>query len=383
MRVKFCGITNLDDAHEAVRLGAWAIGLNHHRDSPRFCEPTVAAEIGGTLRRQLEIVGVFVNPTLGELDTAAQNESLTILQLHGDEGPAFCQEAARRTGCKVIKALAVRSAADIQRAEGYRTDFHLLDAHRPGIPGGTGESFDWELLAARRSEVPLILAGGLTPDNVAAGVAAARPFAVDVASGVEAEPRGEDLAHTGAHKINNAIGQALLARRMGKPRVIAETGAGQHGVAAATACALLGLECVVYMGTEDIRRQAPNVERMRLLNADVVPVEAGARTLKEAVSAAIRDWVSNVRTTHYIIGSVVGPAPFPALVRDLQRVIGDEAREQALVAETELPARVIACVGGGANAIGTFYAFLAGPLELIGVDAGGEGIESGGDGACR
>jgi tryptophan synthase beta chain len=187
----------------------------------------------------------------------------------------------------------------------------------------------------------------------------------------------EDLAHTGAHKINNAIGQALLARRMGKPRVIAETGAGQHGVAAATACALLGLECVVYMGTEDIRRQAPNVERMRLLDAQVVPVEAGARTLKEAVSAAIRDWVTNVRTTHYIIGSVVGPAPYPALVRDLQRVIGDEARQQALAAEAALPDRVIACVGGGSNAIGAFYAFLddAG-VELIGVEAGGDGLES-------
>ena len=145
---------------------------------------------------------------------------------------------------------------------------------------------------------------------------------------------------------------------MGKPRVIAETGAGQHGVATATACALLGLECVVYMGTEDMRRQAPNVERMRLLGAEVVPVEAGARTLKEAVSAAIRDWVANVRTTHYIIGSAVGPAPYPALVRDLQRVIGDEAREQALAAEGALPARVIACVGGGSNAIGAFYAFL-------------------------
>ena len=151
----------------------------------------------------------------------------------------------------------------------------------------------------------------------------------------------------------------LLAQRMGKPRVIAETGAGQHGVATATACALLGLECVVYMGTEDIRRQAPNVERMQLLGAEVAPVEAGARTLKEAVSAAIRDWVANVATTHYVIGSVVGPAPFPALVRDLQRVIGDEAREQALAAEGALPARVIACVGGGSNAIGTFTAFLA------------------------
>jgi tryptophan synthase beta chain len=192
----------------------------------------------------------------------------------------------------------------------------------------------------------------------------------------------EDLAHTGAHKINNAIGQALLARRMGKPRVVAETGAGQHGVAAGTACALLGLECVVYMGTEDMRRQRPNVERMRLLGAEVLPVEAGARTLKEAVSAAIRDWVANVDTTHYAIGSVVGPAPYPALVRDLQRVIGDEAREQAIAAEGALPRRVIACVGGGSNAIGTFHAFLddAG-VELIGVEAGGEGLESGRHGA--
>src|SRR3954467_12933829 len=186
----------------------------------------------------------------------------------------------------------------------------------------------------------------------------------------------EDLNHTGAHKINNAIGQTLLARRMGKPRVIAETGAGQHGVAAATACALLDIECVVYMGTEDMRRQRPNVERMRLLGAEVAPVEAGARTLKEAVSAAIRDWVANVETTHYVIGSAVGPAPYPALVRDLQRVIGDEAREQALAAGGEPPARAFACVGGGSNAIGTFYPFIDdGRVELIGIEAGGEGLD--------
>jgi tryptophan synthase beta chain len=186
----------------------------------------------------------------------------------------------------------------------------------------------------------------------------------------------EDLAHTGAHKINNAVGQALLATRMGKRRIIAETGAGQHGVAAATACALLDLECVVHMGTEDMRRQAPNVERMRLLGAEVAPVEAGARTLKEAVSAAIRDWVTNVGTTHYIIGSAVGPAPYPAVVRDLQRVIGDEAREQALAAEGALPGRVIACVGGGSNAIGTFVPFVEDEgVELIGVEAGGEGLD--------
>ena len=192
----------------------------------------------------------------------------------------------------------------------------------------------------------------------------------------------EDLAHTGAHKINNAIGQVLLARRMGKQRIIAETGAGQHGVATATACALLDVECIVYMGSEDIRRQRPNVERMGLLGAEVVTVEAGARTLKEAVSAAIRDWVANVETTHYVIGSVVGPAPFPDLVRDLQRVIGDEARAQALEKEGVLPARVIACVGGGSNAIGTFAAFVPdSEVTLIGVEAAGSGVETGRHGA--
>ncbi len=192
----------------------------------------------------------------------------------------------------------------------------------------------------------------------------------------------EDLNHTGAHKINNAVGQALLARRMGKRRIIAETGAGQHGVAAATACALLDLECIVYMGTEDMRRQRPNVERMGLLGAVVEPVEAGARTLKEAVSAAIRDWVTNVETTHYIIGSCVGPAPYPALVRDLQRVIGDEARAQVLQRTGRLPQRVIACVGGGSNSIGVFTPFVGDPdVELIGVEAAGEGIETGRHGA--
>ncbi len=192
----------------------------------------------------------------------------------------------------------------------------------------------------------------------------------------------EDLLHTGAHKINNALGQALLALRMGKRRIIAETGAGQHGVASATACALLDLECVVYMGAEDIRRQAPNVQRMELLGATVVAVEVGARTLKEAVSEAIRDWVTNVADSHYIIGSAVGPAPYPAIVRDLQRCIGDEAREQILEREGRLPRRVIACVGGGSNAIGAFTAFVGDDdVELIGVEAAGEGIESGRHGA--
>ena len=188
----------------------------------------------------------------------------------------------------------------------------------------------------------------------------------------------EDLNHTGSHKLNNALGQALLAKRMGKRRIIAETGAGQHGVATATVCALLDLECVIYMGSEDTRRQAPNVQRMELLGARVQAVEAGARTLKEATSAAIRDWVTNVGNTHYVIGSVVGPAPYPALVRDLQRVIGDEARAQMLEREGRLPTRVVACVGGGSNALGIFTAFLDDPdVELVGVEAAGEGLDTG------
>ena len=188
----------------------------------------------------------------------------------------------------------------------------------------------------------------------------------------------EDLAHTGAHKINSAVGQALLAQRMGKRRIVAETGAGQHGVASAAACALLGLECVVYMGSEDMRRQAPNVFRMRLLGAEVVPVESGTRTLKDAVNEAIRDWVTNVRTTYYLLGSAIGPHPYPTMVRDFQSVIGREAREQSRALLGRLPGAVVACVGGGSNAIGMFAAFVpdAGVI-LRGVEAGGRGIATG------
>jgi tryptophan synthase beta chain len=188
----------------------------------------------------------------------------------------------------------------------------------------------------------------------------------------------EDLAHTGAHKINNALGQALLARRMGKRRIVAETGAGQHGVATATACALLGLECVVYMGTTDMARQELNVFRMRLLGAQVRPVDSGSCTLKDAINDAIRDWVTNVRTTYYLLGSALGPHPYPRLVRDFQRVIGDEARRQILAAEGCLPDVLVACVGGGSNAIGLFHPFIQDKgVMLVGVEAGGKGIETG------
>ncbi len=184
----------------------------------------------------------------------------------------------------------------------------------------------------------------------------------------------EDLAHTGAHKINNAIGQVLLARRMGKQRIIAETGAGQHGVATATACAKFGLECIVYMGSEDIRRQALNVFRMRLLGAEVIPVDSGARTLKDAINEAIRDWVTNVRSTYYLIGSAIGPHPYPVIVRELQSVIGRESREQMLTSTGRLPDVAIACVGGGSNAIGLFHPLIDDPVRLIGVEAAGEGL---------
>jgi tryptophan synthase beta chain len=181
----------------------------------------------------------------------------------------------------------------------------------------------------------------------------------------------EDLCHTGAHKINNAIGQALLARRLGKTRVVAETGAGQHGVASATACALLGLSCVVYMGSEDMARQAPNVHRMRLLGADVRAVDSGARTLKDAINEAMRDWVTNVRSTYYLLGSVLGAHPYPTMVRDFQSVIGVEARAQCLEQVGGLPDLLVACVGGGSNAIGLFHAFLGDPVAMVGVEAGG------------
>ncbi len=188
----------------------------------------------------------------------------------------------------------------------------------------------------------------------------------------------EDLAHTGAHKINNALGQGLLAKRLGKRRIVAETGAGQHGVATATVCALLGLECVVYMGAEDVRRQAPNVFRMRLLGAEVRAVESGTRTLKDAINEALRDWVTNVRTTHYLLGSAVGPHPYPMLVRDFQSVIGREAREQMLAREGRLPDYAVACVGGGSNAIGLFHPFYRDrEVQLVGVEAAGRGLETG------
>jgi len=194
VRVKICGVTNLDDAAEAVRLGAWAIGLVQYKDSPRRCEPARAAEIGAAFRRKCEVAGVFVNPELNEVQRAVESAGLSMVQLNGGEGPSFCAEVARRTGVKVVKAVHVASAADIHAAEAYRTDFHLFDRRSRGLWGGTGESFDWALMGERRSTVPAILAGGLRAENVAEAIAVTDPYAVDVASGVEAEPGRKDPA---------------------------------------------------------------------------------------------------------------------------------------------------------------------------------------------
>ena len=201
------------------------------------------------------------------------------------------------------------------------------------------------------------------------------PRLTEALGGARIVIKREDLAHTGAHKINNAIGQVLLAKQMGKRRIIAETGAGQHGVATATACARFGLECIVYMGEEDVRRQSLNVFRMRLMGAEVRPVDSGSRTLKDAINEAMRDWVTNVRDTHYVIGSAIGPHPYPVIVRDLQSVIGREARAQCLEKLGRLPDVAVACVGGGSNAIGLFHPFVDDPVRLIGVEAAGEGLE--------
>jgi phosphoribosylanthranilate isomerase len=210
--VKICGITNLEDAGEAVRLGAWAIGLIYHDESPRSCDPARAAEIGAAFRRRCEVAGVFVNPSLDEVTRAVENAGLTIVQLNGDEGPSFCTEVARRTGVKVAKAIHVSSGADAHAAELYRTDFHLFDARHPALRGGTGETFDWGLARERRSSVPLIVAGGLRPDNVAEAIAVTDPNAVDVASGVEAEPGRKD------HELLAAFFEAAQSATPSIPR---------------------------------------------------------------------------------------------------------------------------------------------------------------------
>ncbi|HEX5465080.1 MAG TPA: tryptophan synthase subunit beta [Candidatus Limnocylindrales bacterium] len=542
--VKICAVTDVPGALAAVRAGADAIGLNFVPGTRRALSleqaQAIVAAVGVAAGPQRpRLVGVFADRPTDELRAIAETLDLDVVQLNGEEPP----EAVAALGRPCFKVLHLPAAAGqeppdavrdpaaavapiVARARIYLAQPNLvrllLDTADPHVPGGTGRRADPTLAAAVAREVPVTLAGGLEPANVAAALQAVPARGVDVASGVEfaatrsagARPSGdpgalrtpegqprkdpfrvglfvkraraarldrpqtpsrptpvpagqleadaggrwgadrafggryvpetlvaalqgleaawadlrhdprywtelrelrlryvgapsplyradrlaadlerqvgrrpgglhiwlkrEDLNHTGAHKITNALGQALLTRRLGKTRVIAETGAGQHGVATATACALLDLPCVVYMGAEDIRRQAPNVDRMRALGAEVRAVRSGSATLKDAVNEAMRDWVTNVATTHYVLGSAVGPHPYPTIVRDLQRSIGDDAAAQLLAVEGRLPDAAVACLGGGSNGIGLFSRFIGEPqVRLIGVEAAGEGMATG------
>jgi tryptophan synthase beta chain len=480
-RVKICGITRPQDALLAAKLGADAIGLVFYQKSPRAVTVKQAQAIIQALPAFVTVVGLFVNAEPTFVHGILAQVPIDLLQFHGEESPDECQQF----GKPYIKALRMRPGVDVQAFAKLYANADakalLLDTYVQGVKGGTGMVFDWQQVPAHLSK-PIIMAGGLTPDNVSQVITTLHPYAVDVSGGVESAKgikdadkmsafmRGvsmsiaksfthketslpdaqghfgryggifvpetlmqpldelrqayehylkdsaflaelnddlhhfvgrpsplyhaarwsqhlggaqiylkrEDLNHTGAHKVNNTVGQALIAKRMGKTRVIAETGAGQHGVATATVAARFGMECVVYMGAEDVKRQAINVYRMRLLGAEVRTVESGSKTLKDALNEAMRDWVTHVDNTFYIIGTVAGPHPYPAMVRDFQAVIGRETRQQSKVLAGRLPDILIACVGGGSNAIGLFYPFLDDPeVAMYGVEAAGEGLDTG------
>ncbi len=479
-RVKICGMTRPQDAVLAAKLGADAIGLVFYEKSPRAVTVEQAQAIIQALPAFVTVVGLFVNAEPTQVHNVLAQVPLDMLQFHGEEPPDYCLCFDK----PYIKALRMRSNVDVQAfAKHYEhAKALLLDSYVKGIKGGTGVVFNWQKIPSHLGK-SLIVAGGLTPDNVNQAITTLHPYAVDVSGGVESAkgiknadkmtafmrevsmsiaqlftitdshnlpdenghfgPYGgifvpetlmqpleelrqayehyrndsaflaefhddlhhfvgrpsplyhaarwsqqlggaqiylkrEDLNHTGAHKINNTVGQALLAKRMGKTRVIAETGAGQHGVATATVAARFGMECVVYMGAKDIKRQAINVYRMRLLGAEVRAVNSGSKTLKDALNEAMRDWVTHVDNTFYIIGTVAGPHPYPAMVRDFQAVIGRETRQQIKTQTGRSPDILIACVGGGSNAIGLFSPFLDDKnVAMYGVEAAGEGLETG------
>ncbi len=453
MKLKFCGVCHAEDAHAAVAAGADYVGVILSPGFPRSQSISDAAHIFAAAHGAGR-VGVFVNAGIDEIVEAATTLRLDVVQLHGTEDTRLIRQLRERWPGEIWKAARITNDEEARAASttyAAIADALLLDGVRA-------------LTRQPANDGRLIIAGGLTADNVGEVVARFSADIVDVSSGVERElgrkdwelmkqfarnarPGGvrfgsfggryvpetlvaplealaaaydearadssfekewhallreyvgrptplyrahrlgqaaggitvylkrEDLNHTGAHKINNTLGQILLARRMGKHRIIAETGAGQHGVATATVCALFGMSCVVYMGEEDARRQALNVYRMNLLGAEVRKVASGTRTLKDATNEAMRDWVANADTTHYIIGSVVGPDPYPRMVRDFQAIIGSEIKDQLHEKEQRLPKAVVACVGGGSNAMGSFYDFIPNSeVELIGVEAAGEGL---------
>jgi len=483
-RVKICGIKDVSIALEAIKAGADFIGVVF-APGKRQLTPASAKKIVAAIKKnnsKVEVVGVFVNMPATEINKIADSCNLDWVQLSGDESWEYCHDIVKpviktfRIGKQSPAELCTMITAGSRLLNGKRFML-LLDSQVEGAYGGTGVTSDWALAHSIAERFPVIIAGGLSPENVARMLKIVSPWGVDVSSGVETEgvknterirtfinviktfdttedkpvpdSRGyfgqlggkfvpetlvpalqeleiayheisadpgfwgefnslssdytgrptplyfasrlsahcggasiylkrEDLAHTGAHKINNALGQGLLAKRMGKKRIVAETGAGQHGVASATICAMLGLNCIIYMGEEDIRRQALNVYRIKLLGAEVRPVTTGSKTLKDAVTEAIRYWVSNVENTHYMLGSAVGPHPYPLMVRSFQSIIGQETKTQILTIHNRLPDYIIACVGGGSNAIGIFYPFVKDKdVAFIGVEAAGRGIRTG------
>ena len=463
IKIKICGIKNEKEVQILNQILPDYCGFIFHVEkSSRSISLATARKLKEKLKKQIGIIGVFVDESIESILAIKEELQLVMIQLHGREDDRYIQTLKEKSGIPIIKAFSINKKEDVERAKNSKADYVLLDQGE----GGSGKPFPWELV--KTMERDYFLAGGIGVENVQEALGQLNPFVIDFNSRLETNGekdekkikkavdivrrenmrkgrfgihggqyipetlmnaiqelenayesykedeefqkelttllneyagrpsrlyyakkmskllggakiylKREDLNHTGAHKINNVLGQVLLAKKMGKTRVIAETGAGQHGVATATAAALMGMECEIYMGEEDIIRQALNVYKMRLLGAKVHSVTSGTGTLKDAVSETMREWTNRIEDTHYVLGSCMGPHPFPMIVRDFQAIISKEIKEQLLEIEGKLPDAVLACVGGGSNAIGAFYHFIEEEgVKLIGCEAAGRGVNT-------
>lgn len=463
IKIKICGIKNEKEVQILNEILPDYCGFIFHVEkSSRSISLATARKLKEKLKKQIGIIGVFVDESIESILAIKEELQLAMIQLHGREDDLYIQTLKEKSGIPIIKAFSINKKEDVERAKNSKADYVLLDQGE----GGSGKTFPWELV--KTIERDYFLAGGIGVENVEEALGQLDPFVIDFNSRLETNGqkdekkikkavdivrrenmrkgrfgihggqyipetlmnaiqelenayeyykedekfqkelttllneyagrpsrlyyakkmsqllggakiylKREDLNHTGAHKINNVLGQVLLAKKMGKTRVIAETGAGQHGVATATAAALMGMECEIYMGEEDILRQALNVYKMRLLGAKVHSVTSGTGTLKDAVSETMREWTNRIEDTHYVLGSCMGPHPFPMIVRDFQAIISKEIKEQLLEIEGKLPDAVLACVGGGSNAIGAFYHFIEEEgVKLIGCEAAGRGVNT-------
>ena len=427
LKVKMCGMRRKEDIAYANEVKPDAVGYIFFPKSKRYVTGQQAKEFDQDLDQDILSVGVFVNETIEKVIEIANQVPLDVIQLHGDEDHTYVEQLKQQTDKEIWKVVRVKDTNDIKEAEKLPVDKLLLDTftEEKDMYGGTGKVMNYNLIPKEGISKPFFIAGGLhsknikeitkkgqyVPEIVMNAVNelneayekykndpeflselrqlyrdyANRPSLLYYAEkmtkdlgGAKVYLKREDLNHTGAHKINNVLGQILLAKRMGKKRIIAETGAGQHGVATATGAALFDMECTVFMGAEDIERQKLNVFRMEMLGAKVQPVTTGSATLKDATNEAIRTWAERAEDTFYIIGSAVGPHPYPKMVKEFQRIISTEARKQILEKTGKLPDAVVACVGGGSNSIGMFADFINDKdVDLIGVEAGGLGIETG------